>query len=296
MESVRSPNKELTSTRTVVCSLDCPDSCSVRVSVRDNRIVSVSGDPDHPVTQGFLCGKVNRYAERVYSPLRVLHPMRRVGAKGEGKFVRITWDDALDTIVARFKAVAAESGPEAILPYSYGGTIGRIGMDIGTPFFHRLGATRLARTICSTAAVVGQRMTTGVGVASSIEDVPNAKLILIWGINAVATNIHLMPFVKRARANGARVVVIDPYRTATARQADQYIAIRPGTDAALALGIMRHVIETGLLNRDFVDRYTHGFAELRQAAASYTPEHVAEITDIPAQDVVALADAYGRER
>jgi anaerobic selenocysteine-containing dehydrogenase len=283
-------------TRTVVCSHDCPDSCSVRVGVQDGRIHSIAGDPEHPITRGFLCGKVNRYAERVYSPLRVPHPLRRIGKKGEGRFTRVSWNEALDEIATRFKSVAAQWGPEAILPYSYGGTIGRIGMDIGTPFFHRLGASRLARTICSAAAVVGQRMTTGVGVAADLEDVPKAKLILIWGINAVATHIHLMPFVKEARANGARVVVIDPYRTATARQADEYVAIRPGTDAALALGMVRHLVASGLHDRDFVERYTHGFPELCAAAEVYTPTHVEAITGVPASQIVGLAEAYGRER
>ncbi len=282
--------------RTVVCSHDCPDSCSVRVGVRDGRIVSIAGDPQHPVTRGFLCGKVNRYAERVYSPLRVLHPLRRCGAKGEGRFARITWGEALDEIVARFKAVAEEWGREAILPYSYGGTIGRVGMDIGTPLFHRLGASRLARTICVGSAVEGHRMTTGVGVATPLEEVARAKLILIWGINAVASHIHLMPFVKEAKARGARVVVIDPYRTATARQAHQYVPIRPGTDAALALGMMRHLIAAGLVEREFVARYTHGFSELEAAAAPYAPERVEAITGVPARDVVALAEAYGREK
>ncbi len=282
--------------RTVVCSHDCPDSCSVRVGVRDGRIVSITGDPEHPVTRGFLCGKVNRYAERVYSPLRVSHPLRRIGAKGEGRFARISWDEALDEIVERFKAVAAEHGPEAILPYSYGGTIGRIGMYVGSPFFHRLGATRLDRTICIGAAVAALRLTTGVGVATPLEDAAQAKLILIWGINAVATNIHFMPFVNEARARGARIVVIDPYRNATARQAHQHIAIRPGTDAALALGMMRHLVLAGLVDREFVERYTHGFPELKAAAEPYTPERVEAITGVPAGEVVALAEAYGREK
>ncbi len=224
------------------------------------------------------------------------HPLRRVGKKGEGRFERISWDEALDEIVTRFKAVATQDGPEAILPYSYGGTIGRIGMDIGTPFFHRLGATRLARTICTGAAVAALTVTTGRGVATPVEDVVHAKLILIWGMNAVATHIHLMPFVKEARAKGARVIVIDPYRNATARQADQYIPIRPGTDAALALGIMRYLITHDLYDRDFVERYTFGFPELKTAAEPYTPEHVERITGVPARTTVELAEAYGREK
>jgi anaerobic selenocysteine-containing dehydrogenase len=265
------------------------------VGVEQGRIVSVAGDPEHPITQGFLCGKVNRYAERVYSRQRVPTPLRRIGAKGEGRFAPIPWDEALDEIAARFRAVAREHGPQAILPYSYGGTIGRVGMDIGHPFFHRLGATRLARTICVGSAVEGQTMTTGIGVASDLEDVAQARLILVWGVNAVASHIHLMPFIKAARARGGRMVVIDPYRNATARQADWYVPIRPGTDAALALGMMHVILREGLQDAGFIERYTLGFDALRGACAAYTPAHTSGITGIPAADVERLALDYGRE-
>jgi anaerobic selenocysteine-containing dehydrogenase len=286
----------VTEFRTVVCSHDCPDSCSVRVGVRDGRIVSIAGDPDHPITRGFLCGKVNRYRERVYSPLRVLTPLRRSGRKGEGRFAPISWDEALDEIAHRFGDIAARQGPQAILPYSYGGTIGRVGMDIGHPFFHRLGASRLARTICSGAAVEGLQMTTGSGVASDLEQVANARLIIAWGINAVASHVHLMPFVKAARQRGARLIVIDPYRNATARQADWHIPIRPGTDAALALGMMHVILREGLHNPAFIERYTHGFDPLRGACAPYTPRHTAALTGVPAEDVERLALEYGSTR
>ncbi len=286
----------MTELRTSVCPHDCPDSCSVRVGVADGRIVSIAGDPDHPITAGFLCGKVNRYAERVYNPERILTPLRRVGAKGEGRFAPIGWDEALDEIAERWQAIIAQSGPQAILPYSYGGTIGQVGFHIGHRFFHALGASRLERTICTGSVQGGLRMTTGMGVGTALEEVARAKLILIWGLNAVATHIHLMPLVRRARAAGAQVIVIDVYRNATARQADWFVQVRPGTDAALALGMMRQILADGLHDAAFIDRYTHGFEELRAACADYTPEHTERITGVPAEAVVRLARAYGGTR
>ncbi|HKI98283.1 MAG TPA: molybdopterin oxidoreductase family protein [bacterium] len=283
-------------THTSVCPHDCPDACSVRVGVEDGRIVSIGGDPQHPVTAGFLCGKVNRYAERVYNPQRILTPLRRIGAKGEGRFAPIGWNEALDEIAERWRGIIAEHGAQAILPYSYGGTIGQVGFYIGHRFFHALGATRLERTICTGASLQGLRMTMGYGVGTPLEDVAKAKLIVIWGLNAVATHVHLMPFVKRARAGGARLVVIDTYRNATARQADWFVRVRPGTDAALALGLMRQIIADDLHDTAFIDRYTHGFEELRAACAAYTPEHTEAITGVPAEEVVRLARAYGGER
>ena len=283
----------MTHTRTSVCPHDCPDACSVQVGVEDGRIVSLAGDAAHPITAGFLCGKVNRYAERVYHPQRILTPLRRVGAKGEGRFAPIGWDEALDEIAQRWRALIAEHGAEAILPYSYGGTCGQIGFYIGHRFFHALGASRLERTICTGASVQGLRMTMGYGVGTELEEVAKARLIVIWGLNAVATHIHLMPLLRRARANGARVVVIDVYRNATARQADWFVRVRPGTDAALALGMMHQIVADGLHDAAFIDRYTHGFEELRAACAAYTPEHTEAITGVPAVEVVRLARAYG---
>ena len=279
--------------RTSVCAHDCPDTCSVKVGVRAGRIVSVAGDEAHPITRGLLCGKVSRYAERVYSPLRIKTPLRRSGAKGEGRFSPISWEEALDEIATRFRDIIAEHGAEAILPYSYGGTVGQIGFYIGHRFFHRLGASRLERTICTGSAVEGLRMTMGIGLASDIEEIADAKLILVWGLNAVASHVHLMPFIRDARRAGARLVVIDTYRNATARQADWFIPVRPGTDAALALGMMRVIIAENLHDAAFIDRHTIGFEDLREACAAYTPERVAEITGVPAPDVVALGRAYG---
>ena len=281
---------------TAVCSHNCPDTCGVRVGVEAGRVVSLSGDADHPVTQGFLCGKVNRYAERVYSPQRILTPLRRIGAKGEGRFAPISWDEALDEIAHRFRETIAHHGAEAILPYSFSGTVAKVSQYGGDPLFNALGASRLARTICSTQATEGQHYTTGYHLATDIEEVPHAKLIVLWGSNVVATNIHLLPFIQRARAAGAPLVVIDPHRNRTARQADWHLPIRPGTDIALALGMMRLMISEGLLDRDFIAQYTLGFDALRQACSEYTPEHVAGITGLAAQDIVRLGRLYGSTR
>lgn len=280
-------------TRTTVCTHNCPDACSIRVVVEDGRIVAIQGDPEHPITQGFLCGKVNRYAERVYSERRIRTPLRRVGAKGEGRFEPISWDEALDTVAANLRRVAETHGAEAVLPYSYSGSVAKIAMNAGHRFFHRLGASRLARTICSTQAAEGQACTTGPDLASDPETIPHSKLVILWGSNAVSTNIHLMPFIRQARKNGARLVVIDPHRNHTARQADWHLPVRPGTDIPLALGLMHVLIAEGLYDADFVARYTVGFEALRAAVAAYTPGRVAEITGLAADDVVGLARAYG---
>ena len=276
-----------------VCPHDCPDSCSVRVGLEDGNIVSIAGDPDHPITRGFLCGKVNRYLERVNSPLRVLTPLRRVGAKGEGRFEPITWDQALDEISERFGSIIDDHGPQSILPYSYGGTIGMVQRNSGHHFFHRLGASRLDRTICVGSAKEGQRMTTGEQMGTDLEEIARSKLVILWGINAVATHIHVMPLIKEAKKAGAKLLVIDTYRNATARQADWFIQVRPGTDTALALGMMRIMLDEGLYDEDFVDSYTHGVESLREAALEYTPQRVAEITGVPTEDLVKLARMYG---
>jgi anaerobic selenocysteine-containing dehydrogenase len=276
-----------------VCTHNCPDACAMRVGVEDGRIVSIAGDPTHPITRGFLCGKVNRYAERVYHPERIRTPLRRVGAKGEGRFAPISWDAALDEIAARWREVIDRHGAEAILPYSYSGTVGRVQMHAGHRLFHALGATRLARTICSVQAAEGQKYTTGAGLAADIEELPHSRLIVLWGSNVLSTHLHLWPLIREARANGAQLVVIDPHRNRTARQADWYLPIRPGTDAALGLGLMRELIAAGLHEADFVERYTLGFAELRAACAPYTPERTAELTGLAPEDVVRLAHLYG---
>ena len=281
--------------RDSVCAHDCPDTCGIKVAIQDGQITGLTGDPHHPITRGLLCGKVSRYAERVYSPQRILTPLRRVGAKGEGRFEPVSWEQALKEIGTRFRDIMASHGAEAILPYSYGGTIGRVGFYAGHQFFFHLGASQLQRTICSGSVVAGLDATMGIGVASDIQKAARAKLIILWGVNAVATHLHMMPLVREARRNGARLVVIDAYRNATARQADQFLQVRPGTDAALALGMMREILASGLENSRFVEQFTLGLEELREACAPYTPQRVEELTGVSAAEVVQLARSYGEE-
>ena len=280
------------------CPHDCPDTCSWQVTVENGRAVRVAGDPDHPFTRGFLCTKVNRYVERTYHPERLTTPLRRVGAKGEGRFEPVTWDVAISEIAARLRAIAdSPDGPEAILPYSYAGTMGMIqGESMDRRFFHALGASRLLRTICSSAGAVAMQMTVGANIGADSEGVPESDLILLWGSNTLTSNPHLWPFVLRARERGARVIAIDPLQTRTAAQCDEWIAIRPRTDAALALGMMHVIFAEGLEDRDYLERYTLGAADLRARAAEYPPERVAAITGLAAARIVELGREFGRAK
>jgi len=280
-----------------VCALDCPDCCSMLVQVENGRAIKLRGDPNHPITRGFLCGKVTQYLEREYSPDRLLHPQKRVGAKGEGRFERISWDEALDTIAQRLGAIALQHGPESILPYSYGGTLGMLnGAGMDRRFFHRLGASRLDRTICATTGGAGLTVINGNRYATEPEQFRLSKLIIAWGANIHGANIHLWPFIVEARRNGAKLVVIDPIRTRTAALADQHLAINPGSDLALALGLMHVIIGEKLYDADYVDRYTHGFDALRERAANYPPERVSALTGIAPADIVQLARDYATTR
>jgi len=284
-------------TKTIVhaaCPHDCPDACGVLITVEDGRATRIQGDPANPVTRGFLCAKVAKYLDRVYSPDRVLYPMRRVGARGpNAKFERITWDAAINEICDRFGRISAEFGPEAILPYSYGGTLGTLhGSTMDRRFFHRLGASQLKRSICSSAGGEGLMSVLGRKIGTEPEQFRLSKLIIAWGANIHGTNIHLWPFIEEARRNGAKLVVIDPYRTRTAACADQYIAINPGTDVALALGMMHVIIAERLYDADYVERYTIGFDALRSRVEEYPPGRVAGITGIAADDIVRLAREY----
>jgi len=225
-----------------VCALDCPDACSVLVTVENGKATRLRGNPSHPITRGFLCWKVAQYLDREYSPERLLYPQRRAGAKGHGRFQRISWDEALSEITEHLKSVAAEFGPEAILPYSYAGTMGLLnnaGMD--RRFFHRLGASRLDRTICSSAGGVGLTQALGVRYGTEPEQFRHSKLIIAWGANVLGTNVHLWPFILEARRNGAKFYTIDPRRNRTGALADRHYFINPGSDTALALAMM-HVI------------------------------------------------------
>ncbi|MEX2152376.1 MAG: molybdopterin oxidoreductase family protein [Gemmatimonadaceae bacterium] len=280
------------------CPHDCPDTCAMLVTVEHGRAIRVAGDPDHPFTNGFLCAKVNRYIERTYHRDRLLYPMRRVGPKGRGEFERISWDAALDEIANRLDDIVhSADGPQAVLPYSYAGTMGMLqGSSIDRRFFHTLGASKLDRTICSMAGTVGMRMTVGANIGADVEGIPESDLILLWGTNTLTSNPHMWPFVLRAKENGARVVAIDPIRTRTAAQCDEWIGIRPGTDAALALGMMHVIFEHGLEDRDFLARHTLGEDQLRARAREYPPARVSKITGLPEGTVVALAEGFGRSR
>ena len=283
--------------RRSVCALDCPDCCSLLVTVENGRGVKLRGDPEHPVTRGFLCGKVAQYLEREYSPGRLLYPQRRIGAKGEGRFERVSWDEALDAIAARLKAIAAEFGPEAILPYSYAGTMGLLnGSGMDRRFFHRLGASRLDRTICSTAGMAGMTEALGVRYGTEPEQFRHARLILAWGANILGTNVHLWPFIVEARRQGAKFYVIDPRRNRTTDVADKHFAINPGSDAALALAMMHVIVGENLHDADYVARYTGGFEALRERVRAWTPQRAAALTGLEAEEIAALAREYAGTR
>jgi anaerobic selenocysteine-containing dehydrogenase len=276
------------------CPHDCPDTCALIVTVEDGVATEVKGDPDHPTTAGVLCTKVARYTERTYHPDRLLHPLRRVGKKGEGKFERISWDEALDTIAAKLRPIAARA-PEAILPYSYAGTMGLLqGEAMAGRFFHKLGASLLDRTICATAGATGYKYTIGASIGTDMEQFQDAKLILIWGGNPIASNLHFWTRAQAAKRNGARLIAIDPYRSLTAEKCHQHIALLPGTDSALALGMMHVLIAEDLLDHDYIDRYTLGFEQLEERTAEWTPERTAATCGITAQEVLDLARLYGQ--
>jgi anaerobic selenocysteine-containing dehydrogenase len=280
-----------------VCALDCPDACSVLVTVEDGKAIRLRGNPAHPVTRGFLCGKVARYLEREYAPTRLLHPLRRIGEKGEGRFARVTWDEALDEIAARLQRIAAEFGPEAILPYSYAGTMGLLnGSGMDRRFFHRLGASRLDRTICSSAGGAGLNEALGFRYGTEPEQFRHAKLILAWGANVLGTNVHLWPFLVEARRNGAKLYTIDPRRNRTGAAADKHFFINPGSDTALALGMMHVIIGERLHDAGYVARHTSGFDELAGRVNEYAPERAAALTGIAKDAIIALAREYATTR
>jgi len=280
-------------TRHTVCALDCPDTCAVLVRIEDGRATSLRGDPEHPVTRGFLCAKVTQYLDREYSPDRLLYPQKRVGAKGEGRFARISWDEALDTIAEKLRSISREHGPEAILPYSYAGTMGLLnGSGMDRRFFHRLGASRLDRTICSSTGGAALNATLGLRYGTEPEQFRNAKLIIAWGANIHGTNVHLWPFVVEARRNGAKLYVIDPICTRTAGLADKHWAIYPGSDLALALAMMHVIVAEKLYDADYVAKFVNGFDELVARVRDWTPARAAELTGIPAGEIATLAREY----
>jgi len=302
-EVVKLPDQEITPmddlqhTETSIvrgaCPHDCPDTCAWQVTVKNGVAVRLVGDPDHPFTRGGLCAKVNHYLERVYSPDRILFPMRRVGPKGAGTFERVSWDEALDDITARLRTIIKTNGPTAVLPYSYMGTQGLIqGSAMGEPFFGRLGATRLERAVCGSTGWNGITATIGTSLGMLPEDVIHSRFIILWGTNTIVTNLHLWSFIRQAQANGATVVVIDPLKTRTAAAADWHVRPMPGSDAALALGMMHVIVAEGLYDADYVAQHTVGFDRLSERLADYPPERAAALTGLEADEIIRLARAY----
>jgi anaerobic selenocysteine-containing dehydrogenase len=276
------------------CPHDCPDTCALLVTVQDGVAVGVKGDPEHPTTHGALCTKVSRYTERTYHPERLLHPLKRAGRKGEGRFVRVSWDEALDDIAARLKAIAARD-PQAIVPYSYAGTMGLLqGESMAARFFHKLGASLLDRTICSSAGTAALTATVGGKVGMDVEQFERSRLIVIWGSNSITSNLHFWTFAQRAKRNGAKLICIDPWRNDTAAKCHEHIQLLPGTDAALALAVMHELIVNDWLDHDYIARYTLGFEQLKARALQYPPERAAQICGIDARQIRELARDYAQ--
>jgi anaerobic selenocysteine-containing dehydrogenase len=275
------------------CPHDCPDTCGVITEVVDGKAVAFHGDPAHPITDGWLCGKVRPYLDHVYHPDRLLHPLRRVGPKGSGQFERISWEEALRTIGDQWRRIISDYGAEAILPYSYSGTLGLVQMGVSSGrFWNRLGASQLERAICGDAAQLAVEMTLGARMSPPYSDVAHSKLVIIWGHNPATTAPHFMPHLTAAQRAGTQVVVIDPRRTRTARMADWHIAPNPGSDGALALGLAHVIVREGLVDEAWLAAHTTGWPGLRARLDDYPPSHVATLTGLPEDDIVALARLY----
>ena len=275
------------------CPHDCPDTCALLTTVENGVATRVQGNPDHPHTDGVLCTKVSRYTERSYHPERILTPLKRTGPKGSGQFAPVGWDEALSDIAQRLQTIAARA-PEAILPYSYAGTMGMVqGESMDRRFFHRLGASQLDRTICASAGAEALVQTLGGKVGMKVEFFAQAKLILIWGSNSIGSNLHFWRYAQQAKRNGARLVCIDPRKTETADKCHEHIALRPGTDAALALALMHELIKNDWLDHDYITRHTLGWEQLRERALQWPPERAAEVCGVPAEQIRQLARDYG---
>ena len=280
-----------------VCPFDCPDACGLLVEVEGDRAVRVRGDPEHPYNRGTLCPKMNEYDRTVHSPDRLRHPLVRTGEKGEGKFRRASWEEAIALVAGRFREIARQHGAEAILPYSYAGSMGLVQRNAGMAFFHRLGASRLERTICTPAQDAGWKAIMGATPGPSPDVVLDSDLVVLWGVNAVATNIHFVQRVKEARRRGAKVLLLETYANDTARVADRTVLVRPGTDGALALGLIHVLAREGLADEAFLAAETDGWPELRaRALADHPPAAVAETTGVPAAEIEDLARLLGRAR
>lgn len=279
-----------------VCSLDCPDTCRLQVSLdKMARVSQVGGDLNHPITQGLICNKMRHLSDRVYHPDRLLYPMKRVGPKGTRQFERISWDEAIDTIYYKFTEKIRDYGSETILPYSYAGTMGVINYaSMDRRFFYKLGASKLERTICSAAGLAGYKSVMGSNVGVDPEDSVNAKLLIIWGANIVSTNIHQWLFIKKARNNGAKIFAVDVCQNKTSKIVDDFFQIKPGTDGALALGVINYLITNNLYDKNFIEKYTIGFSDLKEYAREYSLERVSKITGLSIDKIVLLADSYGK--
>lgn len=276
-----------------VCPHDCPDTCSLQVTIKKGRVIAIGGDPDHPITDGVVCSKVRHYPERLYGNGRIKRPLKRRGRKGEGDFTPISWEEALTTITSRIKGIVEEYGKESILPCSYAGTMGIINnASMDRRFFHRLGASRLERTICSSAGNAGYMKTMGANRGLDPRETLLSKVIIFWGSNAISTNIHQWILALKARKKGATIIVIDVHKNKTARQGDLFYQVRPGTDGALALGMIHLLIKRDKLDRDFLDSYTTGFSLLKKRVEAFTPERVSSITSLSVEEIEELTHLY----
>src|SRR5262245_6467581 len=279
------------------CGHDCPDTCSWMVGVQNGTAGKLYGDPAHPFTRGTLCAKVNHYLERVYHPDRVLHPLKRVGAKGEGQFVRVTWDEALTDIASRWQAIAGESGAEAILPYSSAGVQGLIQQEsLDARLFGSMGCSGLDRKICGAVANAGLAATIGTGTGIDPEAIVHSRYVVLWGTNTIVTNLHFWPYVREAQSRGAKIVAVDPVRTRTADAADWHLPIKPASDAALGLAMMHVIVRDGLVDHEYVSRYAVGYEALADRVRQYAPESVAATVGVPANDIERFAREYATTR
>lgn len=269
-----------------VCAIDCPDACSLHITVEDGRVTKLSGNPDHPITKGFACVKMSRYPERQEQADRLLYPQRRVGKKGEGKFERISWDEALDGIAQQTKKILSTYGGQSILPYHYGGTMGQLESNRPVAFFRQIGALELDQTICATTGGAGWEANYGPNkMSTDPEDLVHSRYVILWGINALRSNSHIAPILKEARKRGARILHIDPYRNETSRFADEHWQIRVGTDTALALAFAKEILDNGWQDQSYLDEYASGLDEFKEACSQWPLERAAEYCDIPLDDL-----------
>ena len=282
--------EDQTRTHFGACPHDCPDTCAMIYEVEDEKLISVKGNKDHPMTRGTLCVKVKDYEKRHYHPDRLLYPHKRVGKKGEKKFERISWEEAIDTIHSKWVKIIDEYGPQAILPFSYLGNQGLVhGLNGGDSFFNKLGATVCERTFCGEGSCTAWLSTIGPTAGVDPESYIHSKYIVIWACNSVSTNLHHWAIVQDAKKKGAKVVVIDSYRSRTAKQADWHLSPKPGTDGALAMAVINHIIKNDLTDKDYIDKYTDGFDELKSHVTDKTPEWAAKITGVDKEDIEKLA-------